>query len=131
MIVLHQLIKRIFRGVDNFRVLQLKVRPEELDAKAKNILVLAVVSSDDLDYLRGNICVPDSMFDVFGEGAMALDDLVVVEQHLTPQVLLVIGDAVIIEVLLPSGQLLAHQPPAQLLKAPQALRKHPALISFK
>ena len=79
------------------------------------------MGGDDLDYFRSDVGVPDLVLDVLVEAALALDDLVVVQQHLAPEVLLAVAHAVIIEVLLSSRQLLAHQPPPQLPQTPEAL----------
>lgn len=63
---------------------------------------------NNLDYLRRDVGVTDLMVDLFRSCAETFDEVGVVKQHLAPYVALAVGDAVVIEMLLPARSVVAE-----------------------
>lgn len=62
---------------------------------------------NDLDDLRRDVGVTDLMIDLFRSCTKTFDDVRVVQQHLAPYVALAVGNAIVIEMLLPARSVIA------------------------
>jgi hypothetical protein len=67
------------------------------------------VLRDDLHNLRRYIGILYLEFQLLGERAETFNYVEVVQDHLAPDILLTIGEAVIVQVLLPTKHLLAEE----------------------
>lgn len=63
---------------------------------------------DDLDDLRRDVGVTDLMIDLFRNCTETFDEVRVVKQHLAPYVALAVGNAKVIEMLLPARSVIAE-----------------------
>lgn len=63
---------------------------------------------NNLDYLRRDVGVTDLMVDLFRSCTETFDEVGVVKQHLAPYVALAVGNAVVIEMLLPARSVVAE-----------------------
>lgn len=68
------------------------------------------------------------MVDLFGGCPEAFDEVGVVEQHLAPNVALAVGEAVVVEVLLPARSVVAEQLQADLVETDETLPEHGDLL---
>lgn len=63
---------------------------------------------NDLDDLRRDVGITDFMVDLFWGCTETFDDVRVVQQHLAPYVALAVGNAIVIEMLLPARSVIAE-----------------------